>query len=66
MAQGQNIMNDSMTGVPEGGTYSQGKLSSGITSDVGMMTGAAPCWQCAPQPTTVNERTDKNRCDGLR
>ena len=30
-----------------------------ITSPVGATTGAAPCWQCAPQPDTVNERTDK-------
>ncbi len=58
MAQGQNIMNDSYTGVPDGGTQ-KGEIHTGITSDVGMMTGAAPCWQCAPQPTTVNEKTDK-------
>lgn len=27
-----------------------GDVNSGITSDVGHMTGAAPCWQCEPQP----------------
>lgn len=59
MAQGQKIMNDSMTGVPEGAVQ-PGSLASGIVSELGVMTGAAPCWQCAPQPTTVNERTDKN------
>jgi hypothetical protein len=46
------------TGVPEGGLQ-QGDVSSGITSTVGATTGAAPCWQCAPQPDTVNARTDK-------
>jgi hypothetical protein len=46
------------TGVPEGGLQ-QGAVTSGITSTVGQTTGAAPCWQCAPQPDTVNERTDK-------
>ncbi|UCH90712.1 MAG: hypothetical protein JSU60_06275 [Nitrospirota bacterium] len=46
------------TGVPEGGIQ-QGAVTSGITSTVGQTTGAAPCWQCAPQPDTVNERTDK-------
>ena len=46
------------TGVPEGGIQ-QGNLNSGITSSVGTITGAAPCWQCAPQPDTVNARTDK-------
>ena len=46
------------TGVPEGGIQ-QGAVASGIVSSVGTVTGAAPCWQCAPQPDTVNERTDK-------
>jgi hypothetical protein len=27
-----------------------GDVTTGITSDVGHMTGAAPCWQCEPQP----------------
>lgn len=46
------------TGVPEGGIQ-LGTVNSGITSSVGVITGAAPCWQCAPQPDTVNERTNK-------
>jgi hypothetical protein len=46
------------TGVPEGGIQ-EGNINSGISSSVGTMTGAAPCWQCAPQPDTVNGRTDK-------
>ncbi|RMH33475.1 MAG: hypothetical protein D6690_11900 [Nitrospirae bacterium] len=46
------------TGVPEGGIQ-LGTVESGITSQVGVITGAAPCWQCAPQPETINERTDK-------
>jgi hypothetical protein len=47
------------TGVPVGGMQ-QGAVNTGITSPVGAMTGAAPCWQCAPSPDTVNGRTDKN------
>ncbi|MGH7255837.1 MAG: hypothetical protein ACREI3_08675 [Nitrospirales bacterium] len=27
-----------------------GEVQSGVHSEVGTMTGAAPCWQCAPQP----------------
>lgn len=46
------------TGVPEGGIQ-EGVVNSGITTNVGVITGAAPCWQCAPQPDTVNGRTDK-------
>ena len=46
------------TGVPEGGMQ-EGSVNTGITSSVGVMTGAAPCWQCAPQPDTVNMRVDK-------
>ncbi len=46
------------TGVPAGGIQ-QGSVNSGITTNVGTITGAAPCWQCAPQPDTVNERTRK-------
>ncbi len=46
------------TGVPIGGIQ-QGDVMTGIISPVGATTGAAPCWQCAPQPDTVNARTDK-------
>ena len=42
------------TGVPEGGLQ-EGNVSGGITSSLGSITGAAPCWQCAPQPETVND-----------
>lgn len=44
------------TGVPEGGIQ-EGDVKTGITSSIGATTGAAPCWQCAPQPDTVNKRT---------
>jgi hypothetical protein len=27
-----------------------GEIKLGISSDIGQMTGAAPCWQCDPQP----------------
>ncbi len=56
--RGINTRTAGYTGVPEGGIQ-QGAVNSGITSEVGAVTGAAPCWQCAPQPDTVNERTDK-------
>jgi len=49
----------SYTGVPEGGIQ-MGSINTGISTPVGKMTGAAPCWQCAPQPNTVNEKTAKN------
>jgi len=48
----------SYTGVPEGGIQ-MGAVSSGISTSVGKITGAAPCWQCAPQPETVNGPTNK-------
>src|SRR5690606_29932640 len=53
--RGLNIRTAGYTGVPEGAVQ-PGAIQSGITSEVGVMTGAAPCWQCAPQPDTVNER----------
>lgn len=46
------------TGMPVGGLQ-QGAVTTGITSPVGATTGAAPCWQCAPQPDTVNGSTSK-------
>ena len=46
--------NDASTSsIPIGGIQ-LGNVDSGITSSVGAITGAAPCWQCAPQPDTVN------------
>ncbi|MDX2347269.1 MAG: hypothetical protein QNK38_00280 [Nitrospirota bacterium] len=56
--RGLEIRTAGYTGVPEGGIQ-QGDVTTGITSPVGSTTGAAPCWQCAPQPDTVNARTDK-------
>ena len=32
------------------GSVLPGEIESGITSSVGEYTGAAPCWQCEPQP----------------
>ncbi len=46
------------TGMPVGGLQ-QGDVMTGIISSVGATTGAAPCWQCAPQPDTVNKPTNK-------
>ena len=56
--RGINTRTAGYTGVPEG-SVQPGAVETGITSDIGVVTGAAPCWQCAPQPDTVNERTDK-------
>ena len=57
-ARGLDIKTAGYTGMPLGGKQA-GAVDSGITSEIGIVTGAAPCWQCAPQPDTVNERTDK-------
>jgi len=43
----------STSSMPVGGIQ-LGNVESGITTSVGAITGAAPCWQCAPQPDTVN------------
>ncbi len=56
--RGINTRTAGYTGVPVG-SVQPGDVKTGITSPVGAMTGAAPCWQCAPQPDTVNGRTDK-------
>ncbi len=56
--RGLSIQHGGNTGAPAGGSQ-PGAVSTGISSSVGVMTGAAPCWQCAPQPDTVNGRTDK-------
>jgi hypothetical protein len=56
--RGLAIEHGGATGVPTGGMQ-QGDVMTGIISPVGATTGAAPCWQCAPQPDTVNARTDK-------
>ncbi len=56
---GFGIENGGNTGAPVGGLQ-PGAVMTGISSPVGAMTGAAPCWQCAPQPDTVNGPTNKN------
>jgi hypothetical protein len=47
--RGINTNSGSTTG-GIGGAVLPGKIDSGITSPVGEYTGAAPCWQCEPQP----------------
>ena len=37
-----------------------GDVTTGITSDVGHKTGAAPCWQCEPQPGWGYGTTNKS------
>jgi len=56
--RGLSITTAGYTGVPEGGIQ-EGAVQGGITSSVGVITGAGPCWQCAPQPDTVNKRSSK-------
>jgi hypothetical protein len=56
--RGLNIKHAGNTGAVIG-SVQLGDVMTGIISPVGTTTGAAPCWQCAPQPDTVNERTDK-------
>jgi hypothetical protein len=56
--RGLSIPTAGNTGAPVGGSQ-PGAVTTGITSSIGVMTGAAPCWQCAPQPDTVNGSTSK-------
>ncbi len=48
-----------ITGGVPGGVI-PGKIDSGITSPVGEYTGAAPCWQCEPQPGWGNNVGNKS------
>ncbi len=48
-----------ITGGVPGGVI-PGKIESGITSTVGEYTGAAPCWQCEPQPGWGNNVGNKS------
>lgn len=41
-----------------------GEIKSGITSTIGEMTGAAPCWQCEPQPGWGYGTTNKTDYGG--
>ncbi len=56
--RGINTRTAGYTGVPVG-SVQPGQVKTGITAPNAATTGAAPCWQCAPQPDTVNGRTDK-------
>lgn len=49
----------SMTGGIAGAAL-PGKIEAGITSPVGEYTGAAPCWQCEPQPGWGNNIGNKS------
>lgn len=48
-----------ITGGIPGGVI-PGKIESGVTSTVGEYTGAAPCWQCEPQPGWGNNVGNKS------
>lgn len=48
-----------ITGGVAGGVI-PGKIESGVTSPVGEYTGAAPCWQCEPQPGWGNNVGNKS------
>jgi hypothetical protein len=54
--RGINTNSGSTTG-GIGGAVFPGKIESGITSPIGEYTGAAPCWQCEPQPGWGNAAT---------
>lgn len=50
------------------GSVLPGAITSGLTSSVGEMTGAAPCWNCEPQPgwgygTVAPETKLQNKSD---
>jgi len=44
------ISNDGSTNGGIMGQVLSGEVKLGITSDIGHISGAAPCWQCEPQP----------------
>jgi hypothetical protein len=48
-----------ITGGIPGGVI-PGKIETGVTSPVGEYTGAAPCWQCEPQPGWGNNVGNKS------
>ncbi len=48
-----------ITGGIPGGVI-PGKIDSGVTSTIGEYTGAAPCWQCEPQPGWGNNVGNKS------
>ena len=50
--------NTATGGIP--GSVFPGKIDSGITSPIGEYTGAAPCWQCEPQPGWGNNVGNKS------
>ena len=54
------ITNSGSTTGGVGGAVLPGKIDSGITSSVGQYTGAAPCWQCEPQPGWGNAVGNKS------
>ncbi|MEK6526114.1 MAG: hypothetical protein AABZ22_04505, partial [Nitrospirota bacterium] len=60
--RGINTANDSSHG-GEVGKVLPGEIKSGIHSDIGEMTGAAPCWQCEPQPGWGYTATSKTNSD---
>jgi hypothetical protein len=57
--RGINTNSGSTTG-GIGGSVLPGQIDSGITSPVGEYTGAAPCWQCEPQPGWGNAVGNKS------
>jgi hypothetical protein len=57
--RGINTNSGSTTG-GIGGAVFPGEIKSGITSPVGEYTGAAPCWQCEPQPGIFNAVGNKS------
>ncbi len=57
--RGIETSSGSTTGGVPGGVL-PGKIDSGIVSPVGEYTGAAPCWQCEPQPGWGNNVGNKS------
>lgn len=57
--RGINTNSGGITGGVSGGVL-PGKIDSGIVSPVGEYTGAAPCWQCEPQPGYFNNVGNKS------
>lgn len=58
------LSNDSSSHAGVVGQVMPGEIKSGIHSDIGEMTGAAPCWQCEPQPGWGYGTTNKSDWGG--
>lgn len=60
--QGERSISTDRGGITGGiaGSVLPGEITTGVTSPIGEYTGAAPCWQCEPQPGWGNNVGNKS------